>query len=215
MPFQNRVEAGQRLAERLLSYKEKSGTVVIGLPRGGVIVAFEVANALKLPMDIIVPRKIGAPGNRELAIGAITEEGVGIFDKELIQTYGISEDYIKEEVAREKEVAHRRLQLYRVGKPPVDLKEKQVLLIDDGVATGATMRASIVSVKARGVKSVVVAVPVAPPQTVKQLKLEADEVVVVEMPDRFRAVGEFYEDFAQTEDQEIVALLKSKSDEVE
>jgi len=215
MPFQNRVEAGQRLAEKLLSYKEKSGTLVIGLPRGGVIVAFEVAKALKLPMDIIVPRKIGAPGNKELAIGAITEEGVGVFDNELIQTYGISEDYIKEIVAREKEEAHRRLQLYRMGKPPVDLKEKCILLIDDGVATGATMRASIVSVKAKGARSVVVAVPVAPPQTVKQLLLEADEVVVVEMPDRFRAVGEFYEDFAQTEDQEIVALLKEKEDEKE
>lgn len=207
MIFEDRVDAGQKLASKLTQYKEDPDTVVIGLPRGGVIVANEVANNLKLTLDIIVPRKIGAPGNPELAIGAITEEGEGFFDEAFIRSYQIDPEVINKEVTAEKEEARRRLELYRGSRPALNLNDKTAILIDDGIATGSTMKAAIVSAKIKGADKVVVAVPVAPPSTIAEIKNTADEVVVLDQPPFFQAVGQFYADFSQTEDAEIIELM--------
>lgn len=208
MIFEDRHDAGKKLASKLADYKDKSDVVVIGLPRGGVVVAFEVAQALNLPLDIIVPRKIGAPGNPELAIGAISEEGEGVFDESFIQAYGVSKEFIQKEIEVEKLEAHRRLELYRGKTPPLSLKEKTALLIDDGIATGSTMLAAILSAKSKGARKVVVAAPVAAAQTVERIKKEADQVIVMDAPLGFEAVGLYYENFLQTEDDEIVSLME-------
>lgn len=208
MIFQNRQDAGKQLVSKLKQYKGNPDAIVIGLPRGGVVVAFEVAQELDLPLDIIVPRKIGAPGNPEFAIGAIDEQGKGIFDQEVISGYRISQDYIKHEVEKERKEALRRLEVYRGDRLPLDLSGKVAIIIDDGIATGATMRAAIQSAKAKGAKRVVVAVPVTAIDSLKKLKKEADEVVYLDAPAFFGAVGAFYEQFDQTSDEEVVALLK-------
>lgn len=208
MIFEDRHDAGKKLASKLAEYKDKPDVIVIGLPRGGVVVAFEVAQALNLPLDIIVPRKIGAPGNPELAIGAISEEGEGVFDESFIQAYGVSQEFIQKEIEAEKLEAHRRLELYRGKTPPLSLKEKTALLIDDGIATGSTMLAAILSAKSKGARKVVVAAPVAAAQTVERIKKEADQVIVMDAPLGFEAVGLYYENFLQTEDEEIVSLME-------
>lgn len=214
MRFKNREEAGKLLAEKLKKYQSYPDSIVIGLPRGGVVTAFEVAKALHLPLDVICPRKIGAPGNPEYAIGAITETGEGIFHEDVIAALGIPQSYIKQIVEQEKQRAQRRLQLYRKGKLPLDLEGKTVIIIDDGIATGATMKAAIRSIQSQGAEKMIVAAPVAAPDTYNELLDEADEVVCIETPSFFYAVGQFYELFPSTEDEEVVSLLeKAKSSE--
>ncbi|NGX41927.1 MAG: putative phosphoribosyl transferase [Chlamydiae bacterium] len=208
MIFRDRIEAGEKLASELFKYKNKEDTVIIGLPRGGVPVAYEVAERLNLPMDIVCPRKIGAPMNKEFAIGAITETGEGIFDTNTIARLHIPKEYIDEEVKAEKVEAQHRLEAYREGRPPRNLKDKTVLIIDDGLATGSTMKAAIKSIKAEGAKKIVVAVPVSPPDTVAEVRDIVDEVVCLDAPIFFQAVGQFYEDFRPTEDEEVVELMK-------
>lgn len=209
MIFSNREDAGRKLAEKLGKYKGKPDVVLLGLPRGGVVTANEVVKRLKLPLDIIVPRKIGAPGNPELAIGAITESGEGIFDEEIIKYVGADREYVERTVEDEKKEAQRRLKVYRGGRPPVDLREKTVILIDDGIATGSTMRAAIASVKAKKAGKIVVAVPVLARDTVKKIEKEVDELIYVDAPLFFGAVGSFYRTFDQTEDEEVIKIMKN------
>src|SRR3989338_3405638 len=204
MTFKNRQEAGQKLVSQLEKYRGNYQAIILGLPRGGVVTASVIAQELKLPLDLIVPRKIGAPGNSELAIGAITEDGEGIFDESLIRAYQISQDYINREIEQEKQEAKRRLKVYRADKKTLDLKDKIAILVDDGVATGATMQGTIKSVKKKGAAKVVVAVPVISQEALMTLKKETEEVIYLDRPAFFGAVGEFYEDFSQVEDEEVI-----------
>lgn len=208
MIFHDRQEAGKKLSLALLKYKNDKNTIILGLPRGGVVVAAEVAKALDLPLDIIVIRKMGAPMNSELAIGATDELGHTVLNEEIIESLEISENYLKEVKQKEQKMAEDRLNRYRGNKAPLSLKGKTAVLIDDGLATGATMRAAIHSVKEKKAKKVIVAVPVAPPETVEKLRKEADEIICLDMPVFFGAVGAFYEIFDQTSDEEVIELLK-------
>lgn len=208
MVFKDRKEAGRMLAAALQKYQNAPQTVAVGLPRGGVVVAAEVAKALSIPIDVVVPRKIGAPHNEELAIGAIAGDEL-FLDRELIAIVGASASYIEQTVAREKREAERRLALFRRGKPPQNFSKQTILLIDDGIATGATMRASIAWLKKCSVKQIVVAVPVAPADTLSAIRTEADEIICLLAPETFMAVGQFYEHFPQTKDAEVVELLKT------
>lgn len=204
----NRIDAGQQLAHKLWGYQGDPKAVVIGLPRGGVVVAAEVAKVLQLPLDIVVPRKIGAPGNPEFALGALTEEGEPVF-QESIQRYDIPEEYLTMAILKEKQEAQRRLKVYRGDRAPLNLSHKTVLLIDDGVATGATMRAAIVSSFKKGADKVVVAAPVIAPDTLQVLEKEASEVVFLHTPEHFSAVGQFYQEFEQSTDTEVIQILKA------
>jgi putative phosphoribosyl transferase len=205
--FKDRVEAGKRLASALRSFAGK-GAIVLAIPRGGVVVGFEVARALGLPLDVIIPRKIGAPDNPELAIGAMTEDGTVILDESLISYLGVPEGYVKEESNRQKLEIERRLRLYRGEVSYPTLRNRDVIIVDDGIATGSTMKAALVSTRKRGAKSVIVAIPVGPPSTIRELKKEADHVVCLHTPESFQAIGQFYVDFAQTTDEEVTSLLK-------
>ncbi len=208
MYFKDRHHAGKKLADSLASYRNQPNTLVIGLPRGGVVVAFEVAKHLNLPLDIICPRKVGAPHNPELAIGAVTETGQGIMNELLISRLAIPSSYIQLESKKEAAVAKQRLQLYRSGRPTRVLKDQTVLLVDDGLATGATMKAAIQTAKAQGASKIVVAVPVAPPDTAEEMRSLVDEVVILYAPPFFSAVGQFYEQFSSTEDAEVIDLMQ-------
>ncbi len=205
--FANRVDAGKRLASELKNLMGKNA-IVLAIPRGGVVVGYEIAKALNLPLDVIIPRKIGAPDNPELAIGAMTEDGTIILDENLVSYLGVSQDYIKEESERQKNEIERRLKLYRGNEPYPNLRGKDVIIVDDGIATGSTMKAALASVKNRGAKTVTVAVPVGPPSTIKELKKQADKVVCPYTPEYFQAIGQFYVDFEQTTDEEVIQLLK-------
>jgi len=206
--FLDRHDAGRQLAERLASFKDQEEVVVIALPRGGIPVAYEVAKALNLPLNITYPRKIGAPINPELAIGAITETGEGVFHRDLIDELGVSEEYIKEQVAFEQEVSRKRLSVFRKYLPECSLEGKTVILIDDGIATGATMEAAIISIRKAGAARIIIAVPVAPPDTITRMKSLVDEIECLATPVPFFAIGAFYDNFNQTEEEEIIELLK-------
>lgn len=208
MIFKNRIEAGQKLAEKLIEYKDKKDTYILALPRGGVVVGYEVAKKLNLPLDLVVPRKIGAPGNEEYAIGAITESGEGIFDQQAIKLLGVTKEYLDKKIAEEKKEALRRLKEYRIDREPLNLKNKTVIIIDDGLATGLTMRAAIKSVKKQNVKEIIVAVPVAAQDSLQIVKNETDKVICLDAPSYFGAVGAFYENFDQTTDEEVINLMK-------
>lgn len=211
MMFKDRRDAGILLAKKLERFRGNVDAVIIGLPRGGVVVAYEVASALGLPLDVIVPRKIGAPDNPEFAIGAMSEEGEGVFDTETISLYNISRDYIVQETEKEKGEAERRMKRFRSDRPLLDLSGKTAILVDDGIATGATMRAAIRSAKAKHADNIIVAAPVIAPDSLKRIRGEADEVVYLEAPEFFAAVGQCYETFPQTEDEEVIALLRKHS----
>jgi len=210
MIFADRRDAGRKLADKLEQFKNQPDAIAIGLPRGGVVVAYETARRLNLPLDIIVPRKIGAPGNEELAIGAITEEGEPVLDEMLVRELNVSQAYIAKKVDTEKKEAERRLKLYRGGRGPLNLQGKTAILIDDGIATGATMRAAIRSAKNKKAAKIIVAVPVIAPDTLKKLQTEADEIIYLDAPMFLGAIGAFYEEFSQTEDQEVIELMREK-----
>lgn len=207
MLFKDRIDAGKQLAAALKQYANDDGTIVIALPRGGVVIGFEVAKALNLTLDIVCPRKIGAPSNPELAIGAITETGDGILSDMLIEQLGVSEEYIKNSIKKEKKEALWRLNHYRKNRPPRNLKDKKVLIVDDGIATGSTMRAAIKTVRAESAKEIILAVPVAPPDTIEKLKKDVDKTICLASPSSFFAVGQFYDFFEQTTDEEVITLL--------
>jgi putative phosphoribosyl transferase len=204
--FSDRIDAGKRLAEALADFKGKNG-VVLAIPRGGVVLGYEIAAALNLPLDVIVPHKLGAPNNPELAIGAIAEDGSTVLDENLTRYLGVSREYIKEESERQKQEITRRFKLYRQGVAGLELRGRDVIIVDDGIATGSTMKAALLSVKNRAAKSVTIVIPVGAPQTIQELTLLADRVVCLYMPDDFQAIGQFYDDFSQTEDDEVIRLL--------
>jgi putative phosphoribosyl transferase len=210
MMFVDRKDAGQKLAGSLTRFKNQSDAIVIGLPRGGVVVAYEAARLLNLPLDIIVPRKIGAPGNEELAIGAITEEGEAVLDEMLVRELNVAPEYIAKTVAKEKQEAQRRLKLYRGDRTPLNLQNKTAILIDDGIATGATMQAAIKSAQNKKAEKIIVAVPIIAPDTLKKLQAEADEIIYLDAPMFLGAIGDFYEKFSQTEDREVIELMQEK-----
>lgn len=205
--FSDRVDAGKRLASALKNFAGKKG-IVLAIPRGGVVVGFEIARALRLPLDVIIPHKLGAPGNPELAIGAVAEDGTMILDDNLIAYIGVSGDYIRAEAEQQKGEIQRRLKLYRQDAPYPNLKGLDVIVVDDGIATGSTMKAALASVRNRGAATVIVAVPVGPPSTITELKKQADRVVCLHTPEYFQAIGQFYTDFSQTTDEEVIQLLK-------
>jgi putative phosphoribosyl transferase len=207
MMLKDRIDGGKKLSEWVLHYKGEPGLIVLGLPRGGVVVANEVAKVLDAPLDIIVPRKVGAPFSPELAVAAVTEDGTVLYNEDLMKELGISVDDIDDTVEQEKKEAMRRMDLYRGDRPPLDLKDKTVLLVDDGIATGYTMKAAIMSARLRGAKKVIVAVPVIPPDKLLTMQELADAVHYVLMPEIFYSVGEFYEEFRQVTDDQVIEIL--------
>jgi predicted phosphoribosyltransferase len=208
MRFRDRKEAGCLLAERLApDYRDKAGVFVLGLPRGGVPVADEVARALGAPLDVFIVRKLGAPFQEELAMGAIASGGVVVLNDMVVDSYGIPRSEIDEVAAREERELRRREETYRRGRAPLGVAGRIVILVDDGVATGSTMRAAVKALRAQKPRRLVVAVPVAPPSTCAALSEEADEVVCLETPSPFFGVGVWYADFAQTTDEEVVDIL--------
>jgi putative phosphoribosyl transferase len=206
--FQNRAEAGHLLAQKLMAYAYRSDVWVLGLPRGGVPVAFEVAKALQVPMDIWLVRKLGVPTQKELAMGAIAMGGVRVLNQEVVRWLGISDAVIDKVAAQEQQELERRNQVYRGNRPAPDLQNRTVILVDDGVATGSTMHAAIASLRQRQPDRIVVAVPVAPPSIYRDFKHEADEIICLQTPESFHAIGAWYVDFSQTTDQEVRALLE-------
>ncbi len=211
MIFKDRQDAGRQLAKALSQYKKQKDTIVIGLPRGGVVLAYEVAKALSLPLDITCPRKIGAPLNPEFAIGAITETGEGIFNESVIATLGISPSYLQKTIEKEKIEAQKRLDKFRDGKPPRNFQGKTLIIVDDGLATGSTMKAAILSMRTVGAEKIVMAVPIAPPKTLQEISQMVDEAVCLDTPYFFQAVGQFYKYFNQTSDEDVIKLIKDSA----
>ncbi len=207
MLFRDRHEAGKLLAQKLLDLKGNPNAIVLGIPRGGVVVAYEVAKTLGLPLDVFVARKIGAPGNPELAIGAVASDGTVVLDELSISLMGVPKQYIEKETERQKEEIRKRIQAYRGGREGYSLEGKIVILVDDGVATGATIIASLRAIKASNPSQIILAVPVAPPDTVEKLRREADKVICLYTPSPFWAVGAFYVNFEQISDEEVQGLL--------
>jgi predicted phosphoribosyltransferase len=205
--FSDRAEAGRRLAEQLQQYAARSDVIVLGLPRGGVPVAFEVARRLGVPLDVFIVRKLGVPGFEELAAGAIASGGVRVLNDDVVRVLPNAEETIASITAREILEIERREQIYRDGRPAPELRDRVVILVDDGLATGATMRAAVKALRQRGVAKIVVAVPVGAPETCRELEKEADETICAIAPAWFQAVGQYYEDFSQTSDDEVRELL--------
>lgn len=206
--FQNRTEAGCRLAHALGRYAGRNDVVVLGLPRGGVPVAFEIANALDAPLDVFIVRKLGLPGHEEFGIGAIASGGMRIVDKSVLQAYGVDDDTLDRITSRELRELARREQLYRDGRPFPTIQDRVVILVDDGLATGSTMRAAVAALREKHPREIVVAVPVGARETCMSMASIADEVVCLESPDPFYAVGLWYMDFEQTSDEEVHDLLE-------
>ena len=206
MPFRDRREAGRRLAERLSGLRA-SAPLVLGLPRGGVPVAFEVAKALGAPLDVLVVRKLGVPFQPELGMGAVGEDGVRVLNPDVLRQAGVTETQLAAVEARERAEVEERAVRLRRGRPAIPLEGRTVVIVDDGLATGGTARAAVQVARARGADRVILAVPVAPPETVAALRRDADDVVAVETPEPFFAIGGWYSDFSPTSDQEVVELL--------
>ena len=208
-PFDDRTAAGRALASSLRTYANRGDVVVLALPRGGVPVAFEVAGALGAPLDLFLVRKLGAPGHRELAMGAIASGGVRVLNDDVVRWYGVTPSQIEAVTLEEQRELERREAAYRDGHSALPIEGRVVILIDDGLATGSTMRAAVQAVRQRGPAKVVVAVPIGARQTCEDLSRMADEVVCTRMPEPFAAVGQGYSNFDQTTDEEVRRLLKS------
>jgi putative phosphoribosyl transferase len=209
--FRNRREAGAQLAERLRRYAGRDDVVVVGLPRGGIPVAFEIARGLGAPLDVFLVRKLGVPGHEELAVGAIATGGVRVVNRRLVEHLGLTPEVIDAIAARERRELERRRRAYRDDRPPPDLTGRTVILVDDGLATGSTMWAAVQAVREQHPARVVVAVPVGAPDTCAALGEVADEVVCLRTPEPFGSVGGWYEDFEQTSDEEVRELLAQAS----
>jgi putative phosphoribosyl transferase len=205
--FEDRFDAGKFLAQQLKHHAGDPNLVVLALPRGGVPVAYEVARALDTPLDVFVVRKLGAPGYEELAMGAIATGGVCVFNDEVVHHLGVSESWIQAAIEEQGEELRRREALYRGDRPPLDIQNKNVILIDDGLATGASMRAAVRALRQRKPASITVAVPIGAADTCDQFRSQAEEVVCARTPEPFHAVGAWYRDFTQTTDDQVRELL--------
>lgn len=214
MIFANRTEAGELLAQSLSAYANREDVIVFALPRGGVPVAYEVATRLHLPLDVFIVRKLGAPWQPELAMGAIAMGGVRVLNEDLVRQLGVSEAEIAEVEAREQQELQRRMHLYRNDTEIPDLHDKTILLIDDGVATGATIKAAIMAIQHFGCAKLIVAVPVAPPETIAELNQQVDQVICLHAPSMLMAIGNWYQDFSQTSSEEVQQLLASASEQL-
>src|SRR6058998_498793 len=206
--FPNRSEAGRLLGVKLSKYAGRDDVIVLGLPRGGVPVAYEVARALRVPLDVFIVRKLGVPGFEELAVGAIASGGVRVLNEDVARALPNADEIIELVTAKETAELERREQHYREGRPAPELRDKIVILVDDGLATGATMRAAVKALRQCGAAKIVVAVPVGPPDTCEEFAQEADETICLSTPPFFQAVGQYYEDFSQTSDDDVRALLR-------
>jgi putative phosphoribosyl transferase len=215
MLFRDRTEAGRALAAKLMEYADRPDVLVLGLPRGGVPVAFEVARALHAPLDVFLVRKLGLPGHPELAMGAIATGGVRVINEEVVRGLAILNDVIDAVAAEEREELERRERAYRGDRPAPRVPGKTVILIDDGLATGSTMRAAVAALRRQEPARIVVAVPVGAPQTCAELQGEADETVCTWTPEPFYAVGRWYDDFSPTSDQEVHDLLERAAEELQ
>ena len=207
MRYANRADAGRALAASLEKYAGRPDVVVLGLPRGGVPVAWQVADALEAPLDVFLVRKLGFPGSEEFAMGAIASGGVRVLNEPVVERYGVPEAVVESIARREEHELVRRERSYRGDLPPLDVRGKTAIIVDDGLATGFSMRAAVKALRSLGPRRIVVAVPVGPRETVEDLRLLADEVVCPATPEPFLAVGRFYDDFDQTSDREVVDLL--------
>jgi putative phosphoribosyl transferase len=214
MLFRDRHEAGRFLATKLATYAERADVIILALPRGGVPVAYEVAAALNLPLDIFLVRKLGVPGHEELAMGAIASNGVRVVNKDVIQSLGIPQSVIDAVAVMEQQELERREKYYRQDAPPLDLTNKTAILIDDGLATGATMRAAAEALRQQNVKEIVVAVPVAAATTCREFESEVDAIVCGVTPEPFYGVGSWYRDFSQTDDDEVIEQLRKARNEI-
>jgi len=208
MLFQDRFDAGRLLASKLRRFANRSDTVVLALPRGGVPVGFEVAKALNVPLDVFVVRKLGVPGYEELAMGAIASGGIRVLNEDLVRTAGIPDEVIDAVAAEEERELERRERDYREGRPPVDVQGRTVILVDDGPATGSSMRVAVLALKRKRPAQIVVAVPLGAPTTCAEFESEVDQVICAVTPEPFRSVGQWYMDFSQTSDEEVRDLLR-------
>lgn len=207
LPFADRAEAGRILGAKLVAYSRREDVIVLGLPRGGVPVAYEVARVLNVPLDVLVVRKLGTPWQRELAMGAIAPGGVQVLDLSLLKQLCVSNEAMEEVAAAEGEELERQERLYRGDRPALPVAGKTVILVDDGIATGSCILAAIATMRKQGAARVVVAVPVAPATGCSAIRMEADEVISVAEPEIFFAVSQWYEDFSQISDDEVRTLL--------
>jgi putative phosphoribosyl transferase len=212
VPFRDRYDAGRVLATKLSAYAHRPDVLVLALPRGGVPVAFEVARALPAPMDVFLVRKLGVPGQEELAMGAIASGGGRVLNREVIEALGIPDRVIDAVAAHEEKELVRRERLYRDDRPPPDVQGRTVILIDDGLATGATMRAAAATLRQEGPARIVVAVPLAAASVCEEFAQEVDEIVCAVTPEPFYAVGLWYEDFSPTTDDEVRELLQRSAE---
>jgi predicted phosphoribosyltransferase len=208
MLFLDRAEAGRALAQKLWRYGGRGDVVVLGLPRGGVPVAFQVARALDAPLDVFLVRKLGVPGHEEFAMGAIATGGIRVMSDEVVRQLRLPQEAIDAVAAAEERELHRREREYRGHEPPPDVRGKTIILVDDGLATGSTMRAAVAALRQQGPARIVVAVPVAARSTCEELRQAADDVVCALTPEPFLAVGQWYQDFSQTTDEEVRELLR-------
>jgi predicted phosphoribosyltransferase len=211
-PFRDRVHAGKILAERLRTYANRPDVLVLALPRGGVPVAHEVAKALHVPMDVFLVRKLGVPGHEELAMGAVASGGVRVINEDVVRSLGIPDAVIDRVASKELIELSRREQAYRGNRPEPDIRGKTIILVDDGLATGSTMRAAVRALRTKQPAKIVVAVPIAAPETCDALAREVDEMVCAVTPEPFYAVGLWYDDFDQTSDDDVRALLAENRD---
>lgn len=210
MRFKNRRQAGNLLAEKLSDYRGKQ-VLVLGLARGGVMIASEIGRILSLPVDVLIVKKIPSPGDTELAIGALTPDGVFFIDWKFAHRLGVDEAYVQAQFASLKAEIKRKNILYRKAKPPLLVKDKTIILADDGAATGATIEASVKWLKSKHAKKIIVALPVASQETLNKIKPEVNELVILEKPENFNSVGQFYEDFTQIADEKVIELLQNHS----
>ena len=213
--FDDRRDAGIRLARELKEFKERKDVIVLALPRGGVVVAHEIARALRVPLDVFVVRKLGFPGRPELAIGAVSETGAVVWNQDVLSMYEVSKAYLDRELQKEKEEILRRVALYRSGRTLPVLKGKVLILVDDGLATGATARAAIEALKQEKPKKLVTAVPVAPAGTALEFERLVDTFVCLEADPALYAIGAYYRDFTQVTDKEVIDLLGKASRELQ
>ena len=209
--FYDRTDAGRQLAEKLLSYAGRDDVIVLALPRGGVPVAFEVAQRVRVPLDVCVVRKLGVPGHEELAMGAIASGGVRVLNEDVLYVLPDAQSIVEMVTAIEREELKRRERDYRSNRPAPEVRGRTVILVDDGLATGATMRAAAAALRQQGAAKIIVAVPVGAPGTCHEIRSVADEVVCLQTPGSFMGVGQYYEDFSQTTDEEVRELLAASA----